>query len=361
MKTFKPTLLLFALVVIAITACRDTEQTFPVTEVDDLDLPTTMYNYESVNIPSTQVENLEDNTPTHNPVTNAGATLGRVLFYDKKLSLNNRVSCGSCHKQNLAFSDNASRSEGFEGENTKRNSMGLANLRYNKFFFWDGQELSMEDQVLKPVENHIEMGMEDFDKLANKLSTIDYYGDLFEAAFGTSEVTEDRISLALAQFMRSMVSFDSKYDEGLANDFSNFNTLEKQGMELFQSHKAKCNDCHRPDHNFSVSWRGTVNIGLDMEYADKGAGGGSFRVPSLRNVAKTAPYMHDGRFATLEEVLDHYSEGIQNHPNLDWVLQDNGGPLRMNLTETEKQALIAFLGTLTDESYLNDPKFASPF
>ncbi len=364
MKTTSTLFLLFAFLGIFLVSCKDTEEKFPNVQVDKLNLPADLHDYTDVTIPASAVNNLVDNTPLNNKLTNEGATLGRVLFYDKKMSLNNRVSCGSCHKQNMAFADDAALSEGFEGRKTKRNSMAIANLKYNTSFFWDAQNLKMEEQVLKPVENHIEMGMEDFDKLAAKLSTVEYYGSLFESAFGTPEVTEDRISKALAQFMRSMVSFDSKYDRGLDNNFSNYSALEKKGMEVFESSKAKCASCPLPQHNFTNSWGGTFNIGLDTDYADEGAGGGSFRIPSLRNVARTAPYMHDGRFANLEEVIDHYNEGVQNHPNLDWHLQSNSGgfgAIRMNLSVSEKQALVAFLNTLTDDAFLQDPRYASPF
>ncbi len=364
MKTVSTLFYLFAFLGIFLVSCTDTEEKFPDIKIDELNLPTDPYDYTNVTIPDEVVVNLEDNTPEGNKLTNEGATLGRVLFYDKKMSLNNRVSCGSCHKQSLAFADDTPLSEGFEGAKTKRNSMPIANLRYNTSFFWDAQDLKMEEQVLKPVENHIEMGMEDFDKLAAKLATVEYYGDLFEDAFGTPEVTEDRISKALAQFMRSMVSFDSKYDQGVNNNFSNYSALELKGMEVFESSKAKCANCHVPQHNFTIGWEGTFNIGLDTDYADEGAGRGSFRIPSLRNVARTAPYMHDGRFANLEEVIDHYNEGVKNHPNLDWNLQsENGGlgPIRMNLSTSEKQALVAFLHTLTDDSFLQDPRYATPF
>lgn len=339
----------------------------------ELQLPATEYNY-AVDVPAHVAPNLGgfngsnnsssefDNTPTDNEITNAGATLGRVLFYDTKLSKNNAIACASCHHQQLAFSDKEAFSTGFEGIKTGRNSMPIANLRFHKTFFWDTNNITLEEQVLEPLKNHIEMGMEDMDFLVQKVSKAEYYPELFQNAFGSEEVNSDRISKALAQFLRSMVSFDSKFDQGVASNFSNFTEIEKMGHDLFMDHeRTACGDCHAPASNFGATWRTHANIGLDMVYDDNGAGNGSFKVPSLRNVALTAPYMHDGRYNTLEEVIDHYSDNIQNHPNLDWSLRDGNGAKRMNLSPLEKKAMIAFLETLTDESYTEDVRFSTPF
>ena len=332
-------------------------------------LPDTPYNYANPNLPdhfeTRQVTNL-DNTPNNNPVTDAGATLGRVLFYDQNLSANNAVSCASCHSQDNGFSDPDQFSTGFAGAHTDRNSMGLANARYydNGAFFWDERAATLEDQVLQPIQSTVEMGLT-LDEMLIKLNQLDYYPDLFTAAFGSSEITSERVSLALAQFVRSMVSYQSKYDEGVPQNFANFTAEEEQGRLLFD--ELGCDRCHDTDLFIGDEAR---NIGLDTTTTDEGLGlvtgnnadDGKFKVTSLRNVALTGPYMHDGRFATLEEVIDFYSTGIQDHPNLDDRLERNNGlPRRFNLTDAEKAALVAFLDTLTDEMFVTDEKFSDPF
>ena len=331
-----------------------------------LNLPSSEFNYSNIDLPGHLSESgfngLSDNTPIDNTITDAGATLGRVLFYDTKMSKNNAVSCGSCHHQAIAFSDVGAVSTGFEGLKTTRNSMPISNLRFSKNFFWDTGVTSLEQQVLEPVKNHIEMGMEDLDFLVEKLNRTDYYPALFEKAYGSTEITSEKVSKSLAQFLRAMVSYESKFDKGMETNFSNFSELEKMGMDLFNDHeRTSCADCHRPNLNFGPQWRDNANIGLDLVYEDEGAGNGRFKIPSLRNVALTAPYMHDGRYNTLEEVIDHYSDNIQNHPDLDWTLRGGGGAKRMDLNPLEKRAMIAFLKTLTDESYTEDPKYSNPF
>ena len=177
-----------------------------------------------------------DNTPAGNPITNAGATLGRVLFYDKSLSVNNTKSCGSCHHQDKAFTDGVAQSEGFEGKVTRRNSMPVVNLRFFRLatMFWDMRAKDLETQTLMPIQDHIEMGMPSLAALETKLSGISYYPPLFKAAFGSEAVTSDKIARALSQFLRSIVSFNSKYDHGVATQFSNFTPAEKNGLRLLQ-------------------------------------------------------------------------------------------------------------------------------
>jgi cytochrome c peroxidase len=305
-------------------------------------------------------------------ITDNGATLGRVLFYDTKLSLNNAVACASCHKQDLAFADEASGSVGFGGKITPRNSMAIVNAGFNNNLFWDSRAASVKDLVSLPIQNHIEMGMESMDQLTRKLKQVDYYGDLFKKAYGTNEVSGDRIASALAQFVGSMVSSDSKWDQGMANDHANYTPMEKVGKDLFFSVKAKCSQCHA-GANFAApdepggdygdpTIRGTANIGLNVVYTDNGKGQGQFRIPSLRNIAMTGPYMHDGRFKTLAEVVEHYNSGVQQHPNLDTkLMQNTGAAQKLGLTPHEKESLIAFLGTLTDQTLTHDTKFSSPF
>ena len=251
--------------------------------------------------------------------------------------------------------------------------MGLANARFyeNGRYFWDERANSLEEQVLEPIQDQIEMGLT-LTEMEEKLQVEDYYQVLFRQAFGDEEVTSNRVSLALAQFIRSMVSYQSRYDEGLAqvndeeDDFPNFTNSENLGKDLFFSNRTRCSDCH--DTNAFVG-DAARNNGLDAVFTDLGVGGvsgnnneiGEFKVNSLRNIALTAPYMHDGRFATLEEVVDHYDTGVQDSPTLDNRLQNNGNVRRLNLSNAERQGLIDFLETLTDETFINDEKFSDPF
>lgn len=377
---------------------------------------TAIYRYQSLNLPS-QVEDYKTefdaafqskvtqipffntlNIQKDNPISNHGATLGRVLFYDKLLSENNSIACASCHQQEAGFSDKGkSFSEGFEGKFTTRNSMSVVNTADNGIYFWDGRTPTLEALALQPVRNHIEMGLDKITNLEKKLAEAPYYTALFEKAFGSKEITRDKISKALAQFVHSLVSRNSKFDIGLNTNFSNFTPAEKRGEELFLK-QLYCGQCHNgrdlDGQGGNFGWNGgndlnrsAANIGLAVNYSDPGFGGlfsgaeaiasnGVFKVPSLRNVALTAPYMHDGRFKTLEEVIDHYSDGVQNHPSLDSRIRFfnqstgwNGGGqdsiqnknIRLNLTPQQKADLIAFLNTLTDSKFIQDKKFSNPF
>lgn len=357
-----------------------------------LNLPEVPYDYSTLSLPSyflvdvpesalpTSINGL-DNTPDDNPVTNEGATLGRVLFYDKKLSANGTVSCASCHKQSHGFSDDHVLSLGFDGGTTGRHSMTLINARYYQRgrFFWDERAATLEEQVLMPFQDPVEMGLT-LDELVNKVETQTYYPDLFESAFGTTEINADRISKALAQFVRSIVSHSSRYDEGRAMvsnpgaNFPNFSEAENLGKALFfqtiPNGGGACFGCHTTEAFVSAN-PGPQNNGLDAESTtDLGAGGvftnpifvGRFKTSTLRNIERTAPYMHDGRFATLEEVVEHYNSGIQAHPTLAPALTNTDGtPVQLNFSEEEKAALVAFLKTLTDTSLESDIKWSDPF
>jgi cytochrome c peroxidase len=247
--------------------------------------------------------------------------------------------------------------------------MSLANLRYNtrSRFFWDERAGSLEEAVLVPIQSKIEMG-QDLTRVTTLLAADKDYPDLYKKAFGDSKITDERTGKALAQFLRSMVSYQSKYDEGLAkvtsvrDDFPNFTVRENRGKALFVSN---CASCHQPGQPVHFSMIGPTNNGLDEDFkkADGGIGAmtlngreiGLFKSPSLRNVEKTGPYMHDGRLENLDKVIEHYSKEIKQHPNLDPRLRP------LNFTNSEKAALLAFLKTLTDEKFLNDPKFSDPF
>ena len=325
-------------------------------------LPDTPYNYANVTLPP-HLAVMRTNIPRHNPITDHGATLGRVLFYDKRLSVNDTTACATCHLQEYAFSDPEPFSTGFAGAKTPRNSMGLANGRFFQadHFFWDARVKNLEELALLPIQSPIEMG-NTLDQAVTKIAASPFYPPLFAKAFGSPEVNPDRIARALAQFIRAMVSYQSRYDEGIATGFRNFTGQERFGLELFNVQHVGCRLCHTTDTQIVNFPR---NNGLDMVYADKGVGSvtgdgfdhGRFKPPSLRNVALTAPYMHDGRFATLQDVLQHYSSGVQSHKNLDSFMPENG----LNLTARQRDAIEAFLHTLTDPAFINDPKFSDPF
>jgi cytochrome c peroxidase len=342
-----------------------------------LRLPDTPYRYANLDLPKhfqTRLIRSWDNTPRDNPVTDAGATLGRVLFYDTRLSANNTIACASCHQQKHAFTDPRRFSKGFDGKEGDRNAMSLVNVRFypRGRFFWDERAATLEQQVLKPIQSRVEMG-QDLSTLVALLRQDVTYAGLFQKAFSDSEVSQERVARALAQFVRALVSYQSKYDEGLAqvgsvrDPFPNFTPQESRGKGLFLRH---CGSCHLPQGQGAVFlMTGPRNNGLDatVNVADAGVADvtlsrfqvGQFKSPSLRNVAVTAPYMHDGRFATLEEVIEHYSTGVKRHPNLDPRLRGPGG--RLQLDGKQKAALVAFLRTLTDERFLTDPRFADPF
>lgn len=313
--------------------------------------------------------------PANPAVTDHGAQLGRVLFYDKRLSINYTVACASCHVQEAAFADAGKiGSEGMSGQVTPRNSPGICNTGFKNNLFWDSRVQSLPDLVGKPVANHIEMGMESLDQVAARLSQTDFYPALFEKAFGSRKITGDKVANAMSQFLGAMVSTKSKFDVGAKTNFANFTAQEKQGREIFMDTKNSCNTCHTaplfgaPDAPFVGYYgddkRGSANIGLDRTYTDNGFRNGEFCIPSLRNVALTAPYMHDGRFKTLEEVVEHYSVNVQDHPNLDFNLRTSAGSnqiKRLNFNQEQKDALIAFLKTLTDETIATDVRFSDPF
>jgi cytochrome c peroxidase len=338
-----------------------------------LRLPETPDRYADLDLPAhfkTPVARRFDSTPADNPVTDSGATLGRVLFYDTRLSANNTVSCGSCHVQKNAFVDPNRFSKGFEGKLTDRHAMNLVNLRYSLRgrFFWDERAGGLEEAVLVPIRSKIEMG-QDLTRLMAVLSADKHYPELFQKAFGHGKITPERTARALAQFLRSLLSYQSKYDEGRArvgsarDDFENFTHQENRGKALFLSN---CTVCHLPggqDAHFVMVAPANNGLDADLKASDGGVGDitldgrqiGLFKSPSLRNVERTAPYMHDGRFDTLEKVIDHYSKGVKAHPNLDPRMQP------LHFTDSEKAALVAFLKTLTDPKFLADPKFSDPF
>ena len=318
-----------------------------------------------------QLNNNFDNTPADNPITDAGAELGRVLFYDARLSHNNGTACASCHTQETGFADPDQFSTGFEGGLTGRHSMGLSNARWyaSGRFFWDERAATLEDQVLGPIQDEVEMGS-DLTQLVAELNETEFYPTLFERAFGDSEITSDRMSQALAQFVRSMASYQSPFDQAIqagsseSPDFAAVDSIDNptqvaDGHALFNQ---SCGGCHRTDAQVANA---THNIGLPVIDADgdgvldvdDGAGDGEFKTPSLRNIAVRGRYMHDGRFESLAEVIEHYSTGVTPNGNPLGVGLRPGG---FRFTEEEKTALLAFLQTLTDTEFLMSELFSNP-
>jgi len=316
---------------------------------------------------------------------NNRATLGRVLFYDETLSLDRKVSCGTCHNPQQAFTENRRFSQGVGEVITKRNTLALATtlsfkISYNPIdptlsrakFSWDDSAASLPEQVKIAFRKENEMNIDE-EEIKVRIAESPFYEVLFEKAFGDTEVNSDRIAEAITAFIDAISSVNSKFDEGLEhslhfsidNDFYNFTEEENRGKSLYN---ANCASCHTPKHSFTV--KPTANNGLQKSYADKGIGGrigkselyGVFKIPFLRNIELTAPYMHDGRFETLEEVVDHYSDGVADHPNLSAELRnEDGTPKRLNLNEYDRNALVAYLKTLTDQSLSSDERFADPF
>jgi cytochrome c peroxidase len=339
-----------------------------------LRLPDPAYRYADPELPahfkSPAAQRL-DNTPRDNPITDAGAALGRVLFYDTRLSVGNNLACASCHQQKHAFVDPNRFSKGHKGGLTDRHAPSLVELRYypRGRFFWDERASSLEDQVLRPIQSKLELGHE-LPRLMQVLSDDATYPGLYEKAFGSNTINPERMARALAQFLRSMVSYRSKYDEGLAKtrvvraDFPNFTAQENNGKALFLIRCANCHMAGGQAAHFVLDRPRNNGLDADVRKTDGGIGDltlnpaqlGLFKSPSLRNVELTGPYMHDGRFKTLDEVIEHYSNGIKQHPNLDGRLRF--GP---SFDRRQKAALVAFLRTLTDHEFIADPRFSDPF
>lgn len=344
-------------------------------------------NYENQSIPNYITK---DNT-SGNPITNKGATLGRVLFYDKNLSANNTISCSSCHKQANAFGDDAIASIGINGTTT-RHSMRLVNSRFaieNKFF-WDERASSLENQTTQPIQNHIEMGFSGangdagISTLITKLQNIEYYKELFKFTYGSEEITETKIQLALAQFVRSIQSFDSKYDSGRATainenqNFNNFTAQENQGKNLFLSPPVfdatgnrtaggvGCAACHAaPEFDIDPN---TKNNGIIGVLNGNGIDITNTRSPSLRDLLNTSgepngPMMHTANLAALQNVIGHYGaiNLAPGNTNLDPRLTPNGFGQQLHFNAAEINSLIAFMKTLTGKAVYTDPKWSTPF
>jgi cytochrome c peroxidase len=315
--------------------------------------------------------------PADNPMTVEGVELGRHLFYDPILSIDGTVACANCHFPEKAFVDGENFSVGVGGAIGKRNSMSLANVGfYTKGLFWDGRSQTLEEQALIPIEDHLEMN-DSWENVERKLQSHDDYPQLFREAFGiefTGELTRDLVVKALAQFERTLISGNSRYDRIVnANDLdAGFPTdSEERGIRLFffelsqQDEHPGCSHCHGgplfTDNRFVNNGIDSVQTLNDFEDLGRGAvtgrrpDNGKFRVPTLRNIEFTAPYMHDGRFETLEEVLEHYSSGGHFADNLDANIRP------FTMTGEDKEDLINFLKMLSDEEFVENEAFTSPF
>ncbi|NND64220.1 MAG: T9SS type A sorting domain-containing protein [Flavobacteriaceae bacterium] len=334
-----------------------------------------LFNYANQEIP----DYINKDNTADNEIDDKAATLGRVLFYDKNLSIDGAVACASCHLQSHAFGDPNVQSLGVNGL-TPRHSMRLVNARFSdeESFFWDERAVTLEEQTTQPIQDPVEMGFSgtngnpSFGDLITHLNTLDYYQTLFEFAFGDDEITETRMQLALAQFIRSIQSFDSRFDEGLnqvtyANEpFPNFTIQENKGKDLFLN--VGCADCHILSEfalHFNSLNNGVITVAGMPGEVDISV----VRAPSLRDLTKrdgslNGPFMHDGSFATLMDVVNHYND-IPNNPentNLDTRLIDpNGEPQQLNLTEDQKQSLVAFLKTLGGTDVYTNEKWSNPF
>lgn len=297
-----------------------------------------------------------------NPVTETGFALGKKLFYDPILSRDSTIACADCHISFAAFSHpDHPTSHGIDGLFGRRNALPVQNMLWSNGFFWDGGVPNLDLVPLNAIQSPVEMD-ENPMRVLEKLRTHPQYPALFKQAFGSDEITTARFLQALSQFMAMLVSANSPYDRYVRNEPGATLTAEElQGLDIF---KQKCASCHATDLFTDQSFR---NNGILNDFNhDKGRNEvsalpediGKFKVPSLRNVAATAPYMHNGKFKTLESVLDHYAGGVKDSPSLDPLLRRPDGALGIPLTELEKNRLVAFLGTLTDEAFLRDARFA---
>lgn len=364
-----------------------------------LELPADIVDYEGITIPAHYTVGMENGSPFGNSIvstpdiTNEGVTLGRVIFYDKNISANRTLSCGSCHNQANGFADPIDLSEGFQGATGHRNSLSIADIGLNPYpgLMWDERSEDLVNMVLMPLNNGVELGILP-DELVERFNDLAYYPELFTAAFGDSNITMDRIGIALAEFVKSIRPVTTKLDQALvAGNFSSFTSSEIAGKALFEQH---CQSCHAgvvtrvggypatktalqslPGGFFLANFVKPHNTGLDIDSEDIGYMGvtndqsdrGKFKIPHLKNIEVTGPYMHDGRFETIEEVIDFYSEEIQPAVNVAFNINQYYStvfPLPFTgygFTTSEKEDLIDFLKTLTDHGFNTDTRWADPF
>lgn len=351
--------------IVCLGSCKKDEE--PEMEETAETFETTPYNFNGSYLPPPAL-------PEDNPLTQEGVMLGRMLFYEKRLSDNNTLACAGCHRQTDAFSDLSQFSIGTAGLPGERQAMAIVNMAWNtNGFFWDGRSESLRDQSLRPIQDPLEMN-QTLEASIDKIKNDQIYKDQFKAAFNSEEVTSYKMSLALEQFMLSMVSVNSKYDRVLLG-LDQFTEAELHGKELFETEYnpgsstigADCVHCHS---GFNFQNNEYMNNGLDEEsdFTDLGLFNvtqnpedrAKFKVPTLRNIALTPPYMHDGRFNTLEEVLVHYNEGIKTSSTVDPAIlttQSTG----LGLTQEDIDDIVLYLHTFTDDEFLINLEFSDPF
>ena len=334
---------LFLLILVWSSCSKSADAVEPVVAVAQPTLPATALNYNIVYPAFLQAAMaLNDNTPLNNQLTNDGATLGRVLFYDKHLSKNNTISCGSCHKPDQSYNDNTAFSLGFEGGLTTRSSMALLNVRFYRSgkMFWDERAATLEDQVLQPIQNHVEMGLI-ITELVSKVSTLNYYPALFQKAYGSTAIDSQKISKALSQFVRAIVPFQSKYDQ-VKQGLAIFTPAEQQGEQLFLNAGAPntCANCHKPPLFDNSNPRPAFGL---PDPNDRGINNtGNFKAGSLRNISSSPPYFHNGSVASLQAML---TSNIPAH----------------GVAPQDVQNLLAFMQTLTDNNIKTEARFSDPF
>jgi cytochrome c peroxidase len=304
--------------------------------------------------------------PPDNPMTVEGIALGRKLFYDSILSKNEEQSCSSCHDQQFGFGTQDQFEVGVDGNIGNRNAMPIINLAWGRDFFWDGRAVSLEEQSYEPIVNPIEMNTT-WPAVESKLNASQEYVTLFENAFNlTGDIDSTHVVKALAQFMRTLISGNSRYDKWRYGN-EQLTPSELNGLTIFENEVADCFHCHQLGGGLTTD-NDFHNNGMDTIFTDFGlfaksgieSDKGKFKTPTLRNISVTAPYMHDGRFFSLRDVIDHYSEHIEeNSPNLDPLMElvGNGGA---QLSESDKDDLEAFLMTLTDDEFLTNSDFSNP-
>lgn len=324
-----------------------------------------------------------------NPSRNSEVTLGRVLFYDKNLSKDKKISCASCHDQKIAFSDSKALSDGANGRVTTRNSLALGSVlnfsvyygdeRFGRVpFFWDNSATTVQEQSERTLANPNEMDMH-INEVVQRVKENEYYPELFEKAYGSgSNINKENVLNAISAFVNAIPAYNTKWDAELNNhfkkynntrdlvnyDFSGYTLAENKGKKIYLQ---KCANCHGETIGSPSKTR--ANNGLAVTYSDKGIGGvsyaakdeGLFKVPTLRNILLTGPYMHDGTLTTIDDVLNHYSNNIKAHKNLDEFLKLSNQPKKFNFSEEDKNNLKAFFATLTDEKLITDSRFSDPF
>lgn len=313
--------------------------------------------------------------PDDNQMDEHTIELGRMLFYEKMLSKDSSASCASCHQQKYAFSDPEQFSKGVNQTSGTRNTMAIINMVFEKKFFWDGRSNSLEEQALDPITNPLEMNLS-LEKVISRLTNSDLYQKEFEKCFGENSITKENLAKAISQFERTLISDQSPYDL-YKQGKGNLTEQEKRGEKLFFTHPdpiyatrgGNCGDCHSGPLTTSRLFANNglenpiIDIGLE-QITNNPSDKGRFKIPTLRNIELTAPYMHDGRLETLEEVLNHYNEHIQNSPTLDVQIinaSNEVGRKTLALSPQEKEDIIAFLKTLTDQNFIENTKFSNPF